>query len=65
MKKETKQIERATFTVPEAAAYIGINPINCYGLCKTPGFPAVRVGQKRLVIPKEALKRWLDNQAGN
>jgi len=64
-KQKDIQTERATFTVPEAAKFIGINVIGCYDLCRTPGFPAVRIGQKRLVIPREALRRWLDAQAGN
>lgn len=31
-----------------------------YNLCHKPGFPAVRIG-KKIIIPKEALKKWLES----
>jgi len=62
--KSKSEVECAVFTVKETAQFLGVNPIKCYELCRTPGFPVVRIGQKRLVVPKEALKRWLDAQVG-
>ena len=63
-KRVPQNIDRAVYTIPEVAAILGINLITVYELARNPGFPAIRIG-KRIVVPKEALRRWLDNQAGN
>lgn len=54
--------ERLTYTIPQAAEIIGINVITAYKLAKQKGFPSVRIG-KRIVVPKAALERWLEQEA--
>ena len=58
------EIERGTVDVPWIAAYLGINLNAAYALVKTPGFPCLKAG-KRLIIPREAFFRWLEQAAFN
>jgi len=55
--------ECLTYTIPEVAKLLGVNVITAYNLAKQKGFPAVRIGQKRIIVPKAALERWLERQA--
>lgn len=59
--KETSS-ERLTYTVPEVARLLGINKITAYELARQPGFPSCRIG-RRIVIPKAAFERWLEQAA--
>lgn len=61
--KQAEQSDKGVYTVAETAQFLGINLIKTYDLCRAKGFPAVRIG-KRIVVPKKALDRWLDEQAG-
>ena len=45
------------------ARLLGISISSCYELMHERGFPAVRIGS-RLVVPKEKLKLWVDENAG-
>ena len=56
--------EKLTITVGEMASMLGISAPLAYELIKREGFPVVRVSQRRIIIPMEALKRWLNEQAG-
>ena len=56
------EIQKKTYNVPEAAKVLGISTQKLYQLCKTEGFPVVRLGA-RLVIPICQLDSWL-NDAG-
>ncbi len=52
-------------SVAEAA---GPNWLNCnvktvYKLTKQHGFPAIRVGEKRIMIPAELLEAWILRKA--
>lgn len=49
-----------TLTVADVAKVLGVSKQNAYGLCHSKGFPCVQVG-KRLVIPKPAFEKWMDN----
>lgn len=62
MSKKPK-IEKAVYTVPEIAALLGINLPNTYRLAKQPGFPAIRISNRRVVVPKDAFHRWLNSQS--
>lgn len=57
--RETRQL---TYTVPEAAAAVGISRNNAYQLVNRADFPSVRIGG-RWVVPKDSLRRWLESQA--
>jgi excisionase family DNA binding protein len=49
-------------TVEEMGRRIGVGRVGAYALASTEGFPALRIG-KRILIPTDALKRWLEEQA--
>lgn len=49
--------------VEEMAQVLGISRKLAYQLVHRDGFPAVRVGEKRLVIPRDRLIQWLDEKA--
>jgi len=46
-----------------SAKVLGINKTRMYDLTKTPGFPALRIGN-RILIHKEGLHRWIVEQEG-
>ena len=43
---------------------LGISEPRAYDLTKREGFPAIRVSERRIIIPVDALNRWL-SEAGN
>ena len=55
--------EKMTVSVEEMAALIGVSRSVAYQLVKEPGFPSIRVGGRRLIIPVKSLERWLDERA--
>lgn len=46
-------------TVSEAAKRLGVSRGLAYLLAKDGKIPALRVGEKRIVIPAEALEKWI------
>lgn len=56
-------MEKLTYTVPEAAAAIGVHPQTVYSLIHKEGFPVVWVGRLAR-IPVDGLKRWIEQQSG-
>lgn len=56
--------QKLTYTVKEAAQAANVSIPTLYAWAKTAGFPVVRVGRK-LVVPIDAFKRWLEEQAAN
>lgn len=55
--------EKLTLSVDEMAAMLGISRPVAHELSKKEGFPAIRVSERRIIIPVESLKRWLVKQA--
>ena len=55
--------EKLTYTASEGAKKIGINRNTMYELIKKGVIPAIRVSEKRIVIPAEALEKWLNDPA--
>lgn len=51
---------RATYTVPEAAAILGISRCTAYDAVRSGNIPSIRIG-KRILVPKCALDRLLKN----
>ena len=51
--------EKMTLSVEEMAEALGISRPVAYELVKREGFPAVRVSERRIIIPVEGLRRWL------
>ena len=56
---DTKKSERLTMTVEEAGEALGISRATAYMLAKTGGIPVIRLGERRLVVPKIAIERML------
>ena len=50
-------------SVLEMAAALGISRAGAYELARTEGFPALKIGT-RIVIPKDELKAWVDQNVG-
>ncbi len=61
---KTEMEKKAAINVHELAAMLGISVPRAYDLTKRVGFPAIRVSERRIIIPTEALRRWLNDQAG-
>lgn len=51
-----------TLKVHEAAAVLRISESKVYELAQSESFPAIRIG-KRVVIPRDKLIQWMNNQA--
>lgn len=49
--------------VKEMAELMNISQWMAYELCRTTGFPAVRIG-RRVLIRKDQLMVWMDKEAG-
>lgn len=45
----------------QLAQVLGISRAGAYQLMHAKGFPVIRIG-KRMVIPKENLRKWLDSK---
>lgn len=52
--------QRKTYTVPEAAAVLGIGRTAAYEAVRSGKIPTLRIG-KRLLVPRAALERLLEN----
>ncbi len=55
--------ERLTWNPEDLCDILGVSRATAYQLCNRSDFPAVRVSPRRIVIPKDALQIWLDEQA--
>lgn len=62
MAKRKPKIEPGVYEIPFIASYLNINLTQAYALARQPGFPAIRIG-RRIVIPKPAFERWLEQAA--
>ncbi len=52
-------------SVTQAADALSIAPVSLYKLIKKDKtFPTMKLG-RRIVIPKEALKKWIDSQVNS
>ncbi len=49
----------ACLTVPEMAAYMRISEPVAYQLIHRADFPAVKVGDRRYIVPKDRLLQWM------
>lgn len=54
---------KLTVNPKEMAKMLGISIPAAYDLTRREGFPAIRVSEKRIVIPVEALNKWLSDPA--
>jgi excisionase family DNA binding protein len=56
-----EKLPKLTINVKELSELLGISEPSAYNLIKLPGFPAVRLSPRRVVIPLDALNRWLND----
>ncbi len=57
------QGRRLALKPAEVGQLLGIGRNRAYELCHRAGFPAIRVGENSIIVPVDALRRWLDQQA--
>ena len=51
-------MDKATMSVQELSAQLGISLPKAYALAKSEGFPSIRIGT-RILIPIDAFREWL------
>lgn len=56
-------MEKLTISVNELAKMLGVSRPVAYELTRRDGFPAIRISERRIVIPFDSLKEWLARQA--
>ena len=45
--------------------YLGIGRNATYNLLHTKGFPAIWISERRIIVPVDALEKWLEQQTGS
>ena len=50
---------------PELAKALGICKPRAYELMRQKGFPSIQISERRFVVPRAALDKWLLEQAGH
>ena len=53
-------MDKLPMSIEEAAKVLGVGRNFCYELAKTGQLPTIRLGARRLVVPKIALERMLE-----
>lgn len=56
-------MEKLAVSVVEAAKLISVSKSTVYALIEQKIIPAVRVGEKRIIVPVKLLKEWLERQS--
>ena len=56
--------DKLTLSVDELAQELGISKPLAYELTRRDGFPSVRISERRIIIPVDALRSWLNANAG-
>ncbi|MDK2992521.1 MAG: hypothetical protein PWP48_1754 [Clostridiales bacterium] len=57
-------MEKATYSVKEVAQILGVGQVLVYKEISIGNIPAVRLGKKRVVVPKWAIDELLGRQNG-
>ena len=57
-------MEKLTLSISEMAQSLNVSKPTAYRIIRTPGFPVVLFGRRK-VIPVEALKKWLEQNTGH
>jgi excisionase family DNA binding protein len=55
--------ERKTYNVREVAKMLGISAPAAYDLAHSEGFPSIRIGERRIVVPCDAFEKWMQEAA--
>ena len=53
----------SVYTVDELVDVLKVSRPVAYQLCQRADFPAIRVSQRRIIIPRVALENWLAREA--
>ena len=53
------EMDKLTMSIEEAAKVLGVGRNFCYELAKTGQLPTIRLGSRRLVVPRIALEKML------
>ena len=53
-------MDKLTMSVEEAAKVLGVGRNFCYELAKTGQLPTIRLGARRLVVPRVTLEKMLE-----
>ena len=61
---ENQDEERLVYSVREACTLLGLSKNSVYARIREGVIPSIRVGA-RLLIPRVALRRWLESASGN
>ncbi len=61
METTTTNNLKATLTVPESAAFLGIGKTFAYQLIHEPGFPAFKIGGK-ILVDRARLEQWKEER---
>lgn len=57
--------EKLTLDAPELAKVLGICKPRAYELMKRKDFPSIQISERRFIVPRAALDKWLLEQAGH
>lgn len=55
--------DKLAINVPELAKMLGVSRPVAYELTKREGFPAIRVSERRIIIPVDKLNEWLARES--
>jgi len=58
-----EKLKPMAISVDEMAELLGISRPVAFSLTRSANFPAVRIG-RRILVNREGLQKWLDQQAG-
>lgn len=59
----TSTLHRATYTVQEAAQVLGVGRGLAYEMVRRGAIPSLRLGERRIVVPRQALESLLTAEA--
>lgn len=57
------QVQRVAITVDEASRILGISRATAYALARQGRLPAIRISDRRLIVPVKSLMAMLEGQA--
>ena len=64
LKKDSVLAESLCVSVPTAARMLGVSRNTGYEMARLGQLPTIKCGQRRLVVPKAALKKMLEEPKG-
>jgi len=59
--KTENQVEKLVMTVEQAGQALGISRAMAYELCNSGEIPCIRLGKRRLIVPRSGILSMLDS----